>query len=144
MHRRPLGRARVLAVLASGLLILGSLLPWWTTGGRDQLPAISGNAFEGSGILVFLAALAVIAVVSLPYAAGDRPVGADRWLTYLLLAAAGWLGLLVRAADLALQGAFVFRQPADVVTRGPGILIVLLGLALLSSAVFEMAGERRR
>jgi hypothetical protein len=58
--------------------------------------------------------------------------------------AVGWIGLAVRAVDLAVQGAFVFRAPAEVVTRGPGILIVLLGLALLSSAVYEMAGEQRR
>jgi hypothetical protein len=143
MHRRPLGRARLLAVLAAVLLIAGSILPWWTSGGRDELPATSGNAFEGTGILVFIIALAVIAVVTLPYAAGDRPVGVDRWLTYLLLLAVGWIGLAVRAVDLAIQGAFVFRAPADVVTRGPGFLIVLLGLAILSSAVFEMAGEHR-
>jgi hypothetical protein len=144
MHRRPLGRARTLAVVSAVLLIIGSLLPWWTTGGRDELPAISGNAFEGSGILVFIVALAVIAVVTLPYAAGDRPVGVDRWLTYVLLVTVAWIGLAVRAADLALQGAFVFRQPAEVVTRGPGILIVLFGLGLLTSAAFEMTGERRR
>jgi hypothetical protein len=133
-----------MAVVAAGLLVIGSVLPWWTTGGRDELPATTGNAFEGSGILVFIVALAVIAVVTLPYAAGDRPVGLDRWLTYLLLLGVGWIGLAVRAADLALQGAFVFRQPSDVLTRGPGILVVILGLALLSSAVYEMAGERRR
>ena len=144
MHRRPLGRPRTLAVLAAILLIVGSILPWWTSGGRDALPATSGNAFEGSGILVFIVALAVIALVTLPYAAGDRPVGVDRWLTYLVLLAIGWIGLLVRAADLLLQGAFAFREPADVVTRGPGILIVILGLIVLSTAVFEMAGERRR
>ena len=143
MHRRPLGRPRVLAVISAILLIVGSILPWWTSGGRDQLPATSGNAFEGSGILVFIVALAVIAVVTLPYAAGDRPVAADRWLTYLLLVAVGWIGLAVRAADLVLQGAFAFREPGDVVNRGPGILIVVLGLALLSSAIYEMAGERR-
>jgi hypothetical protein len=144
MHRRPLGRPRILAVVSAILMIVGSILPWWTSGGRDALPAISGNAFEGSGILVFVVALAVVALVSLPYAAGDRPVAADRWLSYLLLLGVGWIGLAARAVDLAIPGAFAFREPADVVTRGPGILIVVLGLALLSSAVFEMAGERRR
>jgi hypothetical protein len=134
----------MLAVLAAVLLMLGSVLPWWTSGGRDQLPATSGNAFEGTGILVFIVALAVIAIVTLPYAAGGRPVGVDRWLVYLLLLAVGWIGLVIRAVDLAIQGAFAFREPSDVVTRGPGIVIVVLGLVLLSSAVFEMAGEHRR
>jgi hypothetical protein len=144
MHRRPLGRARRLAVLSALLLIVGAILPWWTSGGRDELPATSGNAFEGSAILVFIVALAVIAVVTLPYAAGGRPVGADRWLTYLVLVAVAWIGLVARVIDLTVQGAFVFREPSDVVTRGPGLLIVILGLLLLSSAVFEMAAEERR
>src|SRR4029079_4806869 len=76
MHRRPLGPARTLAVLSAIVLIVASLLPCWTSGGRDALPATSGNAFEGTGILVFIVALGVIAIVTLPYAAGDRPGGA--------------------------------------------------------------------
>lgn len=144
MHRRPLGRARWIAVLAAGVLIVGCLLPWWTSGGSNGLPALSGNAFEGSGIVVFIVALVIVALVTLPYAAGDRPVGIDRWLSYLLLAIAGWLGLLVRIADLGLQGAFVFRDPTEVFTRGPGLLVVIIGLILLSKSVFEIARERPR
>ena len=144
MHRRPVGRARLLAVLAAIILAIGCVLPWWTSGGRDQLPATSGNAFEGSGILVFIVAMAIVALVTLPYAAGDRPVGIDRWLSYLLLAIVGWLGLIVRVADLGLQGAFVFREPTEVFTRGPGLPVVVLGMIIFSEAVFEMARERSR
>ena len=131
-------------MLASLVLVIGCVLPWWTRGGADGLPAVSGNAFDSSGIVVFIVALAIVAVVTLPYAAGDRPVGIDRWPTYLLLAVAGWLGLVVRVADLGLQGALIFREPAEVVTRGPGLVLVVLGLALLSEAVFEMARDRER
>ena len=58
MHRRPLGRGRQLAALAAAVIVIGCLLPWWRTS-DEGLPAISGNAFAGSGILVFFVALAV-------------------------------------------------------------------------------------
>lgn len=144
MHRRPIGRARLLAVLSAIVLALGSVLPWWTRGGSDSIPAISGNAFEGSGILVFIVALAIVALVTLPYATGDRPVGIDRWLSYLVLVVVGWLGLAARVVDLGIQGAFVFREPAEAITRGPGLVVVIVGLLLLSEAVFEMASQDRR
>ena len=144
MHRRPVGRPRLLAVAAAVVLLVGCVLPWWTSGGANGLPALSGNAFEGSGIVVFIVAMAIVALVTLPYAVGDRPVAVDRWVSYLLLAIAGWLGLIVRVADLALQGAFVFRQPTEVITRGPGLPLVVIGLAIFSESVFEMARERTR
>lgn len=142
VHRRPLGRARILAVVAALVLLVGCLLPWWTIGGLDQLPETTGNAFAGSGIVLFIVAMAIIALVSLPYAAGDRPVAVDRWISYLALAIAGWLGLAARALDLAAQGAFAFREPGDVITRSPGLIVVVLGLIVLSEAVFEMARDR--
>jgi hypothetical protein len=144
VHRRPLGRARVLAIVASVVLVIGCLLPWWTVGGRDQLPETTGNAFAGSGIVLFIVAMAIIALVSLPYAAGDRPVMVDRWLSFLALAIAGWLGLVVRVADLALQGAFVYREPADLISRSPGLAIVVVGMIVLSEAVLEMARDAAR
>ena len=85
MYRRPLGRARILASIAAAVVIVGCLLPWWTTGGRDALPAMSGNAFEGSGIVVFVVAVATLALVTLPYAMGDKPTSVDGWISYLLL-----------------------------------------------------------
>ena len=144
MHRRPVGRARLLAVLSAAIVVVGCVLPWWTRGGLDSIPAISGNAFEGSGILVFIVAMAIVALVTLPYAAGDRPIGVDSWLSYLILAIVAWLGLAVRVADLGFQGAFVFREAAELITRGPGLVVVIVGLIIFSEAVFEMARERGR
>jgi len=143
MHRRPIGRGRALAVVAALVVVVGTVLPWYTAGGADgQIPTRSVNAFDDlAGLLVFLAALAVLALVALPYAAGDRPVGIDRWPSYLLLLLAGVVGIGLSAlnlltADLPLDG---FRPD-----RAPGIWIVGLGLAGLARSVYEIAHEPER
>ena len=82
MHRRPLGRGRTLAAVGGALIVVGCVLPWWQVGGTPGIPAVSGNGLAGSGILVFLVGIATLALVALPYAAGDRPVGLDRWLSF--------------------------------------------------------------
>ena len=80
LHRRPLGRGRWMAALGGVLMVVGSVLPWWQVGGTPGITAESGNGLAGSGILVFLVGIATLALVALPYAAGDRPLGLDRWL----------------------------------------------------------------
>lgn len=141
MHRRPLGRGRTLAALAAPLIVLGCLLPWWRVGGTPGITESTGNGFEGSGIVVFLVGIAALALVALPYAAGDRPLGLDRWLSFALLAVAGWIGLAWQVVQLALIGAFQFHEPAEVLTNGPGLWLAGIGLGVLSRAVYDMAGE---
>jgi hypothetical protein len=144
MHRRPLGRGRSLAALASPLLVIGCVLPWWQVGGSPGIPIETGNGFAGAAIIVFLVGVATLALVALPYAAGDRPVALDRWIPFALLAGAGWIGLAWRVVDLALIGAFQFNEPVQVLTNGPGVWVAALGLVVLSRAVYEMAGEPSR
>ena len=141
MQRRPLGRGRTLAALAGPLIVLGCALPWWRVGGSPGITERAGNGFEGSGILVFLVGIGSLALVILPYAAGDRPIALDRWPTFAILVLAGWIGFAWRIVDLALIGAFKFGEPTDVVTHGPGIWLAGLGLVVLSRAVFEMAAD---
>jgi hypothetical protein len=141
MHRRPLGRGRSLAAIAAPLLVIACVLPWWQVGGTPGFPVTSGNGLAGSSILVFLVGVATLALVVLPYAAGDRPVGLDRWLSFAILAVAGWIGLAWRVVDLTLVGAFQFHEPAEVLTNGPGVWLALIGLVVLSRAALEMAGE---
>jgi hypothetical protein len=141
MHRRPLGRGRTLAAVAGPLIVIGCVLPWWKVGGTPGITAASGNGLAGSGIVVFLVGIATLALVALPYAAGDRPVGLDRWLSFAILAGAGWIGFAWLVVDLALRGAFVFTQPVQIFTNGPGLWLTALGLVVLSRAAFTMTRE---
>ena len=144
MHRRPLGRGRTLATVAGILIVPGCVLQWWQVGGTPGIPQTSESGLPGSGIVVFLVGIAVLALVALPYAAGDRPVGLDRWLTFALLLGAGWIAFAWKIINLAFIGAFQFAEPTDVVTHGPGIWVAGLGLIVLSRAVREMAAEPAR
>ena len=138
MHRRPLGAGRRLAGLASILIVVACFLPWWQTSSDLGLPPRSGTAFDGSGVLVFFVALAIIALLALPYAAGDVPVGLDRSLTFLILAIVGWLALGVRVVVLGLTS-----LDAILPQRAYGLWLAVLGLILLSRAVYDIARERR-
>lgn len=142
-HRRTFPRSRLLAAAAAIVMIVGCVLPWWTVGGADGLPVRSGNAFASYGILVFAAAIATLALVTLPYAS-TRPVSADRWLTYAIIGALGWFGFLARLLDLFFVRAFAFGEPADALTRVPGLWVATIGLLMLARAVFEMYREPRR
>ncbi len=144
LYRRALGAGRRMAALAGPIIALGCVLAWWQVGGTPGIPAESGNGLAASGIVVFLVGIASLALVALPYAAGDRPVDLDRWLSFALLAAAGWIGLAWRVVELVIIGAFQFTQPAQVFTNGPGLWLAGIGLTMLARAAYEMAGEPAR
>jgi hypothetical protein len=138
MHRRPLGRARRIALGAAAILLVACLLPWYRAGEGIGLPPIELRAFDGAGIVVFLAALATIALVALPYAS-DRPVGFDRPALYLIALLAGAAGLVVWPIDL------LVTYPAGLLPdRAPGYWLAWLGLAIHARAVYELFGEPPR
>jgi hypothetical protein len=139
VHRFPLGRGRRLALVSAVVILIGCLLPWFTAGDPSSgLPVAQGNAFEASGIVVFLVALATIALVALPYAMGDRPLGADRWPLYLALLGVGVVAFALRLIDL------LGRVPALLPDRSPGLWIVGFGLVLFAVATYEIAREPER
>jgi hypothetical protein len=142
MHRRPVGRSRLLAAIGALVALAGCFLPWWSVGGDNGLPVLSGTGFEGLGILVFGAGIATLALVTLPYAS-ERPVPADRWSSYAIIAGVGWLGFAYRIFDLATMRAFAFAEPADVITNIPGLWLAGIGLLILARATYEMLQEPR-
>ena len=136
MHRRPVGRGRLLAAGSSIVILIGSLLPWYTFVGDLGVNAF--RAFDGSGILTFIAALATIALVALPYAAGDRPLGLDRWLIFLLLAIVAWVGIAVWPLD------FLSAPAGFLPDRSPGFWLAVVGTLGLTRAAFDIAHEPPR
>ena len=142
MHRRPVGRSRRLAAIGALVTLVGCFLPWWTRVAAEGLPPLSGTAFDSMGILVFAAAIATLALVTLPYAS-ERPVSADRWPIYAVIGAIGWLGFAYRILELASERAFSFADPADIVTRIPGLWLAAIGLSIMARATYEMVQEPR-
>jgi hypothetical protein len=136
MYRRSLGSGRRLAIIGALLMIAGSLLPWYAIGGGEDLPQETFRAFDGSGVLAFLAGLATLALVTLPYAAGEKPVLIDRALAYWLLAivAAVGVGLWIPQALPAPEGLLP--------NRAPGFWVAALGTILLARGAFEIGMER--
>jgi hypothetical protein len=136
VHRRPIGRGRTLAIVGALVMLVGCVLPWYSVGGGSELPLRQLNAFSGSGILVFIASLATVAVVALPYAAGDRPVAVDRWPAYLLFAVAAWVGIAYWIVSLVGDTA-----PGLYPDRALGLWIAVIGTISLSRAVYDIARE---
>jgi hypothetical protein len=139
LHRRSLGRGRWVATVSAILIVVGCALPWFRAGGAEGIPALEGNGFFGPGILVFLAALATLALVTLPYAMGDRPVAVDRWWVYAALAVIAALGLLLRSVGIALDsGGFGTMLP----DRAPGVWLAAAGVVGLAFATAELYRAR--
>jgi len=139
LHRRSLGRGRWVAGVSAVVFVVGCVLPWFRAGGAEGIPALEGNGFFGTGILAFLAALATLALVALPYAMGDRPVAVDRWWVYAALAVTAAVGLLLRSVGIALDsGGFGTMLP----DRAPGVWLAAAGVVGLAFATAELYGAR--
>jgi hypothetical protein len=138
MHRRPLGSGRRLAGVAAVVILAACFLPWWQTSGELGIQ-LGGNAFDGAGVIVFFDSLAVLALLALPYAAGDVPVSLDRSLSFVILAVLGWVAWAIRLVDLASANLeAIFPQ------RAYGLWLAALGLLILSRAAYDITREPAR
>jgi len=140
VHRRPLGRGRLLVVIGSVISLVGCFLPWHSIGGSDGLPVIASGGLGGSGILTFLAAIGSLALVALPYAAGGRPLVVDRTLTFVLLTGLAIVGLLIWPIDLIVAGAAEGLLPA----QAPGFWLAGLGTIVMARGTYEVGREPPR
>jgi hypothetical protein len=139
MHPRPLGNGRRLSLLGAIVLIVGCLLPWYTVGGDGALPAEVSHAFSyAQGALALLAGLATLALLALPYAAGERPVGADRGVTFGILAVAALVGVVLWVPA-------VMDAPEGLLpTKAYGFWIAAIGAIMLARAAFDISREPPR
>jgi hypothetical protein len=140
VHRRPLGRGRILVLVGAIVALVACFLPWHAIGGSDGLPLMTTAGIAGSGILTFLGAVGNIALVVLPYAAGGRPMGIDRTLTFALLTALAIAGLLVWPIEFVLAGATGGLLP----TSAPGFWLAVLGTIGMARGTYEIGREPPR
>ncbi|MBA3851919.1 MAG: hypothetical protein H0X59_06095 [Chloroflexi bacterium] len=137
MTRRGLGRGRLLMGLGAVIALISMPLDWFKVGGQvTSITPISGNGFEGAGILVFVVAVALLAVLVLPYASRYGRSAWDRPTTYLLLTGVGIAGLVLRIVQLAGEG--ILGTP----DRAPGLYLAGAGLVVVAWGIAEMLGER--
>ena len=128
MKRRALGRGRLLIVIGALVTLVGLVPTWWVLGGTVTTRQ-SGNGFSGVGIVIFLTALALLAVVTLPYARRDGESSLDTPLVYVILAVAAIAAFLWRAYEIFQIGALGL-PPASlgVWLTGIGLLVVAWGV----------------
>jgi hypothetical protein len=136
---RAMDRGRVLVLIGSVLALIGMALPWVTVGGQaDGLPQVTANGFDGAGILVFVAAILMLALLTLPYASKTGSSALDRPASYLALTVIGFAGLVLEVATLVSQSHFGFPD------RAPGMWISAAGLAIAAWGVGELLNGDRR
>lgn len=134
--RRGLGRGRTLIAIGAILAMVAMPLPWLTVGGI-VLPARSANGFEGGGMVMFLAAVAMLAVIVLPYATRTRRSAIDRSLVYLLL-------LVIGVGALASHVVELIRAEGNrlMPTEAPGLWLAVVGMAVATWGLLELFAER--
>jgi hypothetical protein len=129
LTRRALGRGRTLLALGS-LIVLAGMLPAWWHLARTNDAALSGNGLEGGGIVIFLSALALLAVVVLPYATRDGDSALDRPGSYVMLSLAAIAAFLFRVYEIS--GFATLESPLaspGLWLTGAGLLVVVWGVA---------------
>lgn len=135
MTRRTLGRGRLLIGLGAIVAVIGSIPPWWTVGGT-VMPRVSGNGFDGSGIIVFVAAVAMLALMVLPFATRAGESRLDRPLSYAVLGALAIGMFLLNVFEI--YGEDKLGLP----DRALGLWLTGGGMALVAWGVAELLAER--
>ena len=135
MTRRTLGRGRLLIVLGAVAAVVGAMPAWWTVGGT-VMPQLSGNGFEGSGIIVFVVALAMLALIVLPFATRDGESRLDRPLSYAVLGGVAIGAFLLSVLEI--HGLNKLGLP----DRAPGLWLTGGGVALIAWGVAELLADR--
>jgi hypothetical protein len=134
--RRGLGRGRTLIAIGAILSIIAMPLPWLTVGGI-VLSAQTANGFEGAGVVMFLAAVGMLALLVLPYTTRTRRASLDRPAAYVAL-------LLVAVAGLGIEVIDLIRTEGNALMplEAPGLWLAVAGMAIVTWGALELLAER--
>jgi len=135
VNRRSLGRGRLIVAVGASVVLVGSLPPWWTVGGTVT-ELVTGNAFEGAGIIVFVCAVLLLALIVLPYATREGDSRLDRTPSYVALAALAIGAFAMRVVQIEAFGGLALPD------RAAGLWMTGAGLAAVAWGVAEIVGER--
>ena len=138
-ERRAQRRGRGIAIIGSAIVLVASVLPWYTVGGGEgQLTALTYDALRGSGVLTFLAALAMIALSTLAAASPDSAVVVDRPIVFVVVFGVAIVGILLWLPT-------ILGDPSGAApTKAPGLWLAILGVAIMGIGVYEVARESGR
>lgn len=135
MTRRALGRGRLLVIVGAITALAGMLLPWWVVA-RTGFTPLSGNGFEGAGIVVFLAALGLLSLITLPFASRDGESALDRPAVYVVVAMVAIGAFLYRIYEISQFGGL------GLPTQSLGLWTTAAGLLLVAWGVGDILTER--
>ena len=135
MKRRALGRGRLLVIIGAVITLAGLVPTWWVLGGTVTMRE-SGNGLQGVGIVIFLAALGLLAVITLPYANREGESRFDRPAVYVALAGAAIAAFAWRAYDIFQFGGLGL-PPASL-----GVWVTDLGLLVVTWGVADVFTEK--
>jgi len=133
--RRALGRGKLLIVGGAIAALAGLLLPWWIVV-RTGVTPLSGNGFQGAGIIVFLAALGLLALVTMPFTSRDGQSALDRPAVYTAVAIAAIGAFLLRVYEISQFGGL------GLPTESLGMWITGAGLLLVAWGVGDILTDR--
>ncbi len=135
--RRGLGRGRTLIAIGAVLAIISMPLSWQKAGGI-VLPVSTDWGFSGTGVLMFIAAVLMLALIVLPFTTETRRVALDRPVVYLALLVMGIAGLALAAIDLVGGEAQYSLTPLD----APGLWLAIVSMGIVTWGVLELFAEK--
>ncbi|MGA3058243.1 MAG: hypothetical protein ABSE70_09470 [Candidatus Limnocylindrales bacterium] len=141
MYHSSASRGRWIVAIGAILVVGSCFLQWWQIGEGSALPmrsAIGFNSMTGAVFPMFLAAVATLLLITLPFAS-EKPVAVDHPLSYLLLLTIIVVSYGLCVAVLAQKGLVPF--PPQV---GPGFWLAAVGILVMARGAFELFEERRR